>query len=274
MDLFPPDPKRGRFPRPDHALQDDTRLRFVTPRPEPPEGVSTVRADLSAFFVVVDRVGRNEALLLLLTKALRQRTGLLALRVNDLAWMLRVSNRRVIRWLDRLVTSGHVVYNVEDFWGIDTVLVEIVAGGVEPRHYERTVHQELPTHWFVQVLPLIGRTTFTVYLYLLWCEPHHAETHVDHLTEMVKLRGRFHARWHLRKLESRALLTRHPDHGGLVVLDPTPPTRAERLRLRFLAIPHLRRSLVHLTVLAGCVLLLVLLLAALSASPVPHLLRP
>ncbi|MGK2858240.1 MAG: hypothetical protein ACSLFQ_13645 [Thermoanaerobaculia bacterium] len=236
----------------------------MTPRPEPPEGVSTVRADLSAFFVIVDGVGRNEALLLLLTKALRQRTGLLALRVNDLAWMLRVSNRRVIRWLDRLVETGHVVYHVEDLWGIDTVLVEIVAGGVEPHRYERSVHQELPTHWFVQVLPLIGRTTFTVYLYLLWCEPHRAMTHVDHLTETVKLRGRFHARWHLRKLERRVLLTRHPEHGGLVVQDPAPPTRAERLRLRFLAIPHLRRSLVHVAVLLGCVLLVVLLLVVLA----------
>ncbi len=264
MDFFLPHPNRSRFPRPDHALQDDTRLRFVTPRPEPPEGVSTVRADLSAFFVIVDGVGRNEALLLLLTKALRQRTGLLALRVNDLAWMLRVSNRRVIRWLDRLVESGHVVYHVEDLFGIDTVLVEIVAGGVEPHRYERSVHQELPTHWFVQVLPLIGRTTFTVYLYLLWCEPHRAMTHVDHLMETVKLRGRFHARWHLRKLERRALLTRHPEHGGLVVQDPAPPTRAERLRLRFLAIPHLRRSLVHVAVLLFCVLLVVLLLVVLA----------
>lgn len=260
MDLFPPNPSSSRFPRPDHALQDNTRLRFVTPRPEPPEGVSTVRADLSAFFVVVERVGRNEALLLLLTKALRQRTGLLALRVNDLAWMLRVSNRRVIHWLDRLVASGHVVYHVEDLWGIDTVLVEIVAGGIAPHHYERTVHQELPTHWFVQVLPLIGRTTFTVYLYLLWCEPHRPDTHVAHLVETVKLLGHRHARWHLRRLERRSLLMRLAEHGGLVVVDPKPPTRVERLRLRFLAIPHLRRSLVHVAVLAASVVALVLLL--------------
>lgn len=273
MDLFPTDPKRGRFPRPDHALQDDTRLRFVTPRPEPPEGVSTVRADLSSFFVVVDRVGRDEALLLLLMKALRQRTGLLAFRVNDLAWMLRVSNRRVIGWLDRLVNAGHVVYHVEDLWGIDTVLVEIVAADTAPRTYERTVQQELPTHWFMQVLPLIGRTTFTVYLYLLWCEPQRAETHVDHLAEMVKLRGCFHARYHLRKLERRSLFMRHPEHGGIVVGDPLPPTRAERLQLRFLAIPYLRRSLVHLAVLAGCVMALALFLAALAASP-PHPVRP
>lgn len=266
MELFLPNPSSSRFPRPGHALQDNTRLRFVTPRPEPPEGVSTVRADLSAFFVVVDRVGRDEALLLLLTKALRQRTGLLALRVNDLAWMLRVSNRRVIRWLDRLVKSGHVVYDVEDLWGIDTVLVEIVAGGVEAHHYDRTVHQELPTHWFVQVLPLIGRTTFTVYLYLLWCEPHRSDTHIDHLKDMVKLLGRFHARWHLRKLERRALLAPHPEQSGLVVLDPKPPTRAERLRLRFLAIPHLRRSLAHLAVLTAWVLVFVVLLMALARS--------
>jgi hypothetical protein len=116
----------------------------------------------------------------------------------------------------------------------------------------------------VQVLPLIGRTTFTVYLYLLWCEPHRPETHINHLTEMVKLSGRLQARWHLRKLERRSLLARHPEHGGLIVADPKPPTRAQRLRLRFLAIPHLRRSLVHLGVLTACVLLLVLLLAGLA----------
>jgi hypothetical protein len=266
MDFFLPQPSGGPHPRPDHPLQDSTRLRFLTPRPEPPEGISTVRADLSAFFVVVEAVGRNEALLLLLAKALRQRTGLLALRVNDLAWMLRVSNRRVIRWLDRLTRSGHVIYHVEDLWGIDTVLVEIVAG--TSHGYERTVQQDLPTHWFVQVLPLVGRTTFTVYLYLLWCEPHRTDSHVDHLVGMVKLRGRAHARWHLRKLARRALLARHPEHGGLVVSDPAPPSRFERLLLRYLAIPFLRRALVHLAVLATASLVLVLFLALLARTTI------
>jgi hypothetical protein len=260
---FLPNPSSSRFPRPDHALQDNTRIRFVTPRAEPPEGVSTVRADLSAFFVVVERVGRNEALLLLLTKALRQRTGLLALRVNDLAWILRASNRHVLRWLDRLVKSGHVVYHVEDLWGIDTVLVEIVGGSIEPHHYDRSVHQDLPTHWFVQALPLLGRTTFTVYLYLLWCEPHRPDTHVDDLRERVKLLSRFHARWHLRRLERRNLLAR--DANGMVVRDPAPPTRAERLRLRFLAIPYLRRSLVHVTLLGTLLLALLVGLLVLAA---------
>jgi hypothetical protein len=266
MDFFLPQPSGGPHPRPDHPLQDSTRLRFLTPRPEPPEGISTVRADLSAFFVVVEAVGRNEALLLLLAKALRQRTGLLALRVNDLAWMLRVSNRRVIRWLDRLTLSGHVIYHVEDLWGIDTVLVEIVAG--TSHGYERTVQQDLPTHWFVQVLPLVGRTTFTVYLYLLWCEPHRTDSHVDHLVGMVKLRGRAHARWHLRRLERRALLALHPEHGGLVVSDPAPPSRFERLLLRYLAIPFLRRALVHLAVLATAILVLILFLALLARTTI------
>jgi hypothetical protein len=145
------------------------------------------------------------------------------------------------------------------------VLVEIV-GGVQSRHYERTVQQDLPTHWFVQVLPLVGRTTFTVYLYLLWCEPHRTESHVDHLAGMVKLRGRAHARWHLRKLARRALLVKHPEHGGIVVSDPAPPTRFERLLLRYLAIPFLRRALVHLAVLATAILVLVLFLALLART--------
>jgi hypothetical protein len=266
MDLFPPNPSSSRFPRPDHALQDNTRLRFVTPRPEPAEGVSTVRADLSAFFVIVGRVGRNEALLLLLTKALRQRTGLLALRVNDLAWMLRVSNRHVIRWLDRLVRERLVVYHVEDFWGVDTVIVEIVGGIGVSNSFERTVHSDLPTHWFVQVLPIIGRTTFTVFLYFLWCEPQRADTHIVHLVETAALRSRAHANFHLRRLHAHGLLM--PDaSGGYVVRDPEPPTRLQRLQLRFLAVPSLRRSLVHLSILTAVLIAIAALLFLLHAAP-------
>jgi hypothetical protein len=266
MDLFPPNPSSSRFPRPDHALQDNTRLRFITPRPEPAEGVSTVRADLSAFFIIVGRVGRNEALLLLLTKALRQRTGLLALRVNDLAWMLRISNRHVIRWLDRLVRERLVVYHVEDFWGVDTVIVEIVGGIGVSNAFERTVHSDLPTHWFVQVLPIIGRTTFTVFLYFLWCEPQRADTHIDHLVETAALRSRAHANFHLRRLHAHGLLLPNAA-GGYVVRDPEPPTRLQRLQLRFLAIPSLRRSLVHLAILAIGLLAIAALLLLLHTAP-------
>jgi len=270
MDLSLPNPSSSRFPRPDHALQDNTRLRFLTPHAEPAEGLSVVRADLSAFFVVVGRLGRDEALLLLLTKALRQRTGLLALRVNDLAWMLRVSNRRVIRWLDRLVRQRLVVYHVEDFWGVDTVIVEIVGGTVAPHAFERTIHAELPTHWFVQVLPIIGRTTFVVFLYFLWCEPERSETSIIQLVATAALRSRAHAALHLRRLRAHGLLVPNPA-GGFVVRDPEPPTRFQRLQLRFLAIPSLRRSLVHLAILALCLVGIAALLFFLQGAPhLPH----
>jgi len=255
--------------RPDHALQDSTRLRFLTPRPEPAEGLVTMKTDLTAFFIVVARVGRNEALLLLLARGLRHRTGLLALRVNDLAWMLRVSNRKVIRWLDRLARHRLLVYHVEDFWGVDTVIIEIVGGmQASVHHFERVVQQDLPTHWLVQVLPIIGRTTFTVYLYLIWCEPHRGETHVDHLVDTVLLRGgRLHARWQLRRLLAHGLLAPHPSGHGFVVRDPAPPSRFRRLQLRFLAIPLLRRSLVHLGLLLLVVIAGIALLALLHTLP-------
>jgi len=102
----------------DHALQDDTRLQFPSPRGEPPEGLIVIATDLGTFFALVQRLGRNEALLLLLIRALRARNGFLELRVNDLAWMMRTSNRKVIRWLDRLVGHEIIVYTVHDFWGV------------------------------------------------------------------------------------------------------------------------------------------------------------
>jgi hypothetical protein len=252
--------------RPDHALQDSTRLRFVVPHAEPPEGLSTVKADLGAFFIIVGTVGRDEALLLLLVRALRQRTGLLALRVNDLAWMLRVNDRRVLRWLDRLVSQRLVVYHVEDLWGVDTVIVEIVGAAAERESFERTVQADLPTHWFVQVLPIIGRTSFTVFLYFLWCEPHRAEMQVEHLVEMAALRGRLHAAWHLRQLHRHGLLVAN-EHGGLTLRDPEPPTRFQRLQLRFLAVPTLRRSLAQIALLVGVIILAVAFLLLLRSAP-------
>ena len=258
------------MPRPDHPLQDDTRLRFLAPRPEPAEGLTTVTADLSAFFVIVDRVGRNEALLLLVTKALRQRTGLMALKVNDLAWILRASNRRVVHWLDRLVHHRLVVYQIEDFWGVDTVIVEIVAADGRTSQFEPALRLELPTHWFVQVLPLVGRTTFSVYLYLLARERVGA-MHVDHLIETLKLRGRVHARWHLSRLRRRAILTPEGDGTGKV-RDPNPPTRAERLLLRYLALPFLRRTLWQVVAMLVVISLISALLLVLRTSP--HISRP
>jgi hypothetical protein len=229
-----------------------------------------VPADLSAFFIVVGRVGRDEGAPAPAHEGTSAAHGLLALRVNDLAWMLRVSNRRVIHWLDRLIRERLVVYHVEDFWGVDTVIVEIVGGAVSPSAFERTIHSDLPTHWFVQVLPIIGRTTFTVFLYFLWCEPQRSDTHIDQVVEMAALRGRTHARFHLRRLHAHGLLVPNGS-GGFVVRDPEPPTRLQRLQLRFLAIPSLRRSLVHLAILSLVLLAIASLLLFLHAAPsLPH----
>jgi hypothetical protein len=232
----------------DHALQDGTRLQFPSPRAEPPEGLIVIATDLGTFFALVERLGRNEALLLLLIRALRARNGFLELRVNDLAWMLRTSNRKVIRWLDRLVRKEIVVYTVHDFWGVDVVKVEIV-GATAQNPFERQVPQELPTHWFPTYLPLYGRVTFTVMLYFVWCEIDRAMTHVDHLTESAKLAGRWHAVWHLRKLRRYGVLVVGTE-GTLVLRDPPPPSDFQRLLLRYLAIPNLRRSLAHIAWMA------------------------
>jgi len=59
--------------------------------------------------------------------------------------------------------------------------------------------------------------------------------------------------------------------GGFVVRDPEPPTRFQRLQLRFLAIPSLRRSLVHLAILALCLVGIAALLFFLQGAPhLPH----
>jgi len=116
------------------------------------------------------------------------------------------------------------------------------------------------------VLPIVGRTTFTVFLYLLFLEPQRSETRIDHLVETVALRGRVHAHWHLRRLRAHGLLMANSS-GGFVVRDPEPPTRFQRLKLRFLAVPTLRRSLVHLAILALVMVAIAALFLYLHATP-------
>jgi len=250
--------------RPDHALQDTTRLEFPLPGREPPEGLLLMKTDLGAFFRLIATVGRDEALLLLVIRALRIRDGLLDVSVNDLAWILRTRNRAVLGWLDRLVAERLVVYTVKALpiirQTIDRVQVEIVTSTTSAPYVTMI---DLPTHWFLQVLPLVGRTTFAVYLYALSRESHDGLLLVADLVATTRLRGRFHAHLHLRRLRQHGLLVR--DTNGMeVISDPPPPTRRERLQLRFLALPFLRRSLAHLLVLTVALLLLVLGLVLLT----------
>jgi hypothetical protein len=245
---------------PDLALHEDTDLLFRHPRREPPEGLVVVKADLTAFFGLVEKVGRDEALLLLLVKALRTRYGPFRLRVYDLAWRMRVGHHRIMRWLDRLVAAQLVVYTLQDLFDRDTVEVEIVTAQTTTL-FEHHHRQELPTHWFEHALPLLGRTTFTVFLYLLASEESPA-FHVDLLVGAVRLRGRRHARRHLRRLLAKGMLRMHRAAEGWVVHDPPPPSRLQQLRLRFLRQPSLRRAFLQIAalLLALAVLILGLLL--------------
>jgi hypothetical protein len=232
---------------PDLALREETDLIFRHPRSEPPEGLVVVKADLTAFFALVEKVGRNEALLLLLVKALRTRYGPFRLRVYDLAWRMRVGHHRIMRWLDRLVGEGLVVYTLQDLFERDTVEVEIVAAQTTAM-FDRHQRHELPTHWFEHALPLLGRTTFTVFLYLLASEESPA-FHVDLLVAAVRLRGRRQARRHLRRLLVKGMLRVHHAGAGWVVHDPPSPSRLQQLRLRFLRQPSLRRAFLQIAAL-------------------------
>ena len=249
-------------------IDDAARVRVLAPHQPPVEGLSTVTIDLGAFFVVVGRVGRDEALLLLVIRALRQRNGDRGLRLHDLAWVLRASERGVYSWLDRLTHYGLVVYQVDEGNRFETVSVEVAAEESASPWVARS--HEMPSHWFVQTLPLLGRTTFAVFLFLLSRDAHEGLARIDDIVRGVRLRGRIHAGWHLRKLHTHAILAPHPSNGSLVVRDPSPPTSMQRFRLRLLALPFLRQARRQIIRLCAGVLVLVALL--LLASQAPHLL--
>lgn len=257
------------MPSSDPSRADDTvRFRVLTPHEPPVEGLSTVTTDLGAFFVIVGRVGRDEALLLLLIRALRQRRSERGLRLRDLAWVLRASEGGVSRWLDRLTHHGLVVYQMEERNGVETLTVEVAVEEAASAWVVRS--HELPSHWFVQTLPLLGRTTFSVFLFLLSRDTHEGLARIDDIVTNVRLRGRLHAQWHLKRLHAHALLAPHPSNGSLVVRDPPPPTSSQRLRLRLFALPFLQRARTQIVRLALAVLLLIVLLVL--AVHVPHLL--
>jgi len=247
-------------------LDDGVRFRVLAPHTPPVEGLSTVATDLGAFFVIVGRVGRDEALLLLLIRALRQRQGERGLRLHDLAWALRASEGGVSRWLDRLTHHGLIVYQEEE-GKTETVTVEVMAEEAASAWVTR--RHDLPSHWFVQTLPLLGRTTFAVFLFLLSRDTHEGLARIDDIVTNVQLRGRLHAQWHLRRLHAYALLSPHPSNGSLLVRDPAPPTAAQRLRLRLLALPFLREARKQIVRLALAVVLLFVLLAL--TARIPHL---
>ncbi len=217
-------------------LDRDPTVRVLAPHAAPAEGRSVVRTDLAGFFVVVEEVGRDEALLLLLVRALRQRYGFDRVALHDLVWMLRASHGRVRTWLDRLTRHGRVEYVVEDRHGNEIVFVEILR---EREASPFATHHDLPTAWFVQTLPLLGRATFAVFLFVLSRDAHDGLLRPDDVARAVRLPHR-HALRHLRRLRERGMLMKHPETHLLTLVDPRPLGARDRVRLRLLALPYFR----------------------------------
>ncbi len=256
---------------------EETRLHFLVPRYMPPEGVSVLPIDLTAFFVTVRRVGRNPGLLLLTMRALRQRTGFSSVRIGDLSWILRTTGFTVGRWLEQLSRHGLVVYDLTGGSARDAVVVEIVtespdlSAGTGTPAASGPAHHELPTHWFVHVLPRVGRTTFLVYLRLLAFEgtaDGRPVLVVEHLASDLGLLGTMHARLHLRRLRRHRLLREGRD-GGLVVLDPPPLGLVARVFLRLRAASLVPRSVGWRLVLLLAVLVPLAVLAYLLTHRLP-----
>jgi len=234
----------------------DARLHIVAPRGALPEGTSSVAVDLARYFTLVSRVGHNPGLMLLTLRALRQRRGFLLLRIGDLSWILRASEGRLNRWLARLERERLVIYHLTSDFGRELVEIEIIesdeVAAIDVDGTDRRLQHTLPTHWFVQVLPRLGRKTFVCYLYLLAREQDESEPVAmldsQHMARKLGLLGTLHLRWHLRKLRQHRLIREHPAR-GVVIAEPPPLTRLQHLRLRLRQlriVPHFARELAFL----------------------------
>jgi hypothetical protein len=247
------------------------RVQLVHPVREPSLGLSLLGIDLGAFFLVVRDIGADPAMVLLTSRALALRRGG-AVTFRDLGWVLGMRRGGVLRALRRLSDAGAIVWHEEAGRGV--VAVELVGElpGERPIFGPDdappfTTHA-LPTHWFVQALPLLGRRAFLAYLYLRSRERRDGLTPpilVSAVVRSCRLRWVWQARLILWQLRRRALIA--PIGGSrFAVLDPRPPSRAERRLLRLFELGLLpptalgRRVLVFAIVIPVAVVAFALLL--------------
>lgn len=214
--------------------RDRIAIRILRQRGTPQDGVTTLRVDLADFFRAVARVGRDPALLLLTLRALRQRSGGGGVRLHDLRWIMGASPRRLRGWLDQLVAAECLVYDATN-GSMDVELPEPTGPAwtdLQPPHI--ALRHELPTHWFVLVLPRLGRAAFVAYLYLLSRDGIRAPSTLAlaALARDAAFRTQLHARWHLRRLRTSGLIVPDVATHALVILDPPPLTPAGRRWLR------------------------------------------
>jgi len=215
------------------------RIHVVHPVSEPPLGLSVLGVDLGAFFLAVREIGPDAALVLLTARALalRNRT---ASSFRSLGWILGMSPAKVLRSLRRLSDAGAIVWHDEADRGVLAVEVASELPGDRPLFGPDDVPpfstHALPTHWFVQALPLVGRRAFLAYLYLRSRERRDGLTHPLLLAALVRacrLRWNWQGRLLLARLRRRGLVS--PIGGSrFAVFDPRPPSGRERRYLRLL----------------------------------------
>lgn len=265
---------------PESPRDDPPRLWFLTARPEAPDGVATVNVHLPTFFLTLRRAGPDPGLLLLTLRALRLRASLEPLRLSDLTWVLLATRGEVLGWLERLSRARLVVYDRRG--ADDALVVEVVSAPPSPADWPvdgaavPAPPHELPTHWFVQVLPRLGRRSFLIYLYLLSREgapQERTRVLVRQVAEAVGLRWVLAVHYHLGRLQRHGLVRRTRSGRGLIVLDPPPLTHWGRVRLQllrwgFLPLPWRRIVVSSLIIALG-----LLVLGYLATHPL-HVLLP
>ena len=201
--------------------------------------MSVLGIDLGAFFLTVRDIGADPALVLLTARALAIR-GSGAVTFRDLGWVLGLGRRRVVGSLRRLSGAGAIVWHEEAGRGV--IAVEIVPDlpGERPLFGPEDTPpfstHALPSHWFVQSLPIVGRRAFLAYLYLRSRERRDGLTPPLLLSAVVRacrFRWVWQARVALLQLRRRRLIALGAGH-RFAVMDPRPPSGGQRRLLRLL----------------------------------------
>jgi hypothetical protein len=251
-------------------------LRFLGPASPPPDEQSVVPVDLSAWPLLVGRLGEDAAALLyLLLRAVRVRSGAGQATLHALAWPLRTSEARVRRGLDALARADLLAFAWERTRTGEGIVFEFPAQ--TPLHpptrawppSSARVHA-LPTIWFVQALPLLGRDAFALYLALLAREPTRrarTELRLSGVAASIGIVGAHRQRRAVRRLRRFGALQIDAARGPFApatLRDLPPPTPRERRVLRLLAIPFLPTALRELAALAAALVAAALVLLTLA----------
>ena len=218
-------------------MRDETSLALSRLRPEKPLGLPAVSVDLGSFLATAREVGTDAGLLLLTARALTmRRSGPVA--VTELCWVLRATRRSIRRWLNALERSGLAVWHDEGgLLRLDVASMETERTLFSPDDAPGVVHR-IPTFWFVRTLPLVGRRAFLVYLYLRSRERAAGLTApltLGMVARACALPAPRHAARALRRLRWAGLVAPAGGHGRLMLTDPPPLKRWERLVLSWMA---------------------------------------